>query len=326
MRLIGKSVGSDERAGSDAGPDWIDLDLAEAGAESWLVSQIEVGEDTLRLLLTEENRNRRIVVPEGLFLSLCYPSGARDEDAEDAVVCVVVLVTRERIVTLRRGRIPSLEGLWHSLRDSSEGLDSAWHVLAQLIIRLAFRVEVVLDQTAREIDQLEDRVFEDDSQPPIDELGQLRRQLILDRRHITSMARLVEETVDDRVMGPDASSADELRGAVQAMTRLERTVEFFLERANLVQDQIQSLLSERMNTATLRLGVVATVFLPLSFLTGLLGINVAGMPGSHNPLAFWVVCALLTILALGAWIVVARFHAQNVGRMRASRRRHTKSR
>ena len=324
MRVIGNSLGSDERAGSDSGPDWIDVDLAEAGAESWLVSQVKLGEDTLPLLLTEENRNRRVSAPEGLFLSLCYPSGARDEDPEDAVVRIGVLVTRERILTVHRGRILALDGLRHSLRDPEEALDSAWSVLAKLIVRIAFRVEVVLDQAAREIDQLEDRVFEEDPQPPIDELGQLRRQLILDRRHITSMARVVEETLDDRVMGPAASSADDLRDAAQAMTRLERTVEFFLERANLIQDQIQSLLSERMNTATLRLGVVATVFLPLSFLTGLLGINVAGMPGSHNPLAFWVVCALLTILALGAWIVVARFHTQNVGRVRRSRRGHTK--
>ena len=61
-----------------------------------------------------------------------------------------------------------------------------------------------------------------------------------------------------------------------------------------------------MNNATLRLGVVATVFLPLGFLTGLLGINVAGVPGSHDPEAFWMVCGLLIILALGAWIIVTR--------------------
>ena len=92
------------------------------------------------------------------------------------------------------------------------------------------------------------------------------------------------------------------------MQRQGRTISFYLERANLLQDQIQSQLSERMNNATLRLGVVATVFLPLGFLTGLLGINVAGMPGSHNPEAFWMVCGLLLILAGGAWVAVTRFY------------------
>ena len=37
------------------------------------------------------------------------------------------------------------------------------------------------------------------------------------------------------------------------------------------------------------LTIVAGIFLPLSFLTGLLGINVGGMPGADNPEAFWVV-------------------------------------
>jgi len=38
--------------------------------------------------------------------------------------------------------------------------------------------------------------------------------------------------------------------------------------------------------------IVATIFLPLGFLTGLLGINVGGMPAEDNPNAFWVVTAL----------------------------------
>jgi zinc transporter len=43
------------------------------------------------------------------------------------------------------------------------------------------------------------------------------------------------------------------------------------------------------------LSIVAAIFLPLGFLTGLLGINVGGMPGSDNPQAFWIFSALLLI-------------------------------
>jgi zinc transporter len=61
-----------------------------------------------------------------------------------------------------------------------------------------------------------------------------------------------------------------------------------------------------MNTATYRFTWVATVFLPLSFLTGLLGINVAGIPGDHDPLAFWLVCGVLSVIAATWGIVVGR--------------------
>ena len=54
------------------------------------------------------------------------------------------------------------------------------------------------------------------------------------------------------------------------------------------------------------LSVIAAVFLPLGFLTGLLGINVGGMPGADNAAAFWLVCLIASLLAavsLGAVFV-----------------------
>ena len=49
---------------------------------------------------------------------------------------------------------------------------------------------------------------------------------------------------------------------------------------------------------------MATVFLPLTFVTGLLGINVAGVPDAHDPYAFWRVCLFLIILAVLAIVVI----------------------
>jgi zinc transporter len=47
------------------------------------------------------------------------------------------------------------------------------------------------------------------------------------------------------------------------------------------------------------LTIVAGIFLPLGFLTGLMGINVGGMPGVEESSAFWIVVAVcIGILAL----------------------------
>lgn len=48
--------------------------------------------------------------------------------------------------------------------------------------------------------------------------------------------------------------------------------------------------------ATYMLTIVAGIFLPLSFITGLLGINVGGMPGMEHPLAFWIVVGICTAI------------------------------
>ena len=53
-----------------------------------------------------------------------------------------------------------------------------------------------------------------------------------------------------------------------------------------------STVSEQMNARMYVLSIVAAIFLPLGFFTGLMGINVGGMPGVEDPAAFWMVVGL----------------------------------
>ena len=66
------------------------------------------------------------------------------------------------------------------------------------------------------------------------------------------------------------------------------------ERAAVIQEELAGRLAEQMNKRMYMLSMVAAVFLPLGFLTGLLGINFGGIPGAGNPLGFeWVIGVLV---------------------------------
>ena len=56
-------------------------------------------------------------------------------------------------------------------------------------------------------------------------------------------------------------------------------------------------LGAQMNKTMYLLSIVAAIFLPLGLLTGLLGINVGGIPGTESPYAFIVVCVGLIFIA-----------------------------
>jgi len=52
---------------------------------------------------------------------------------------------------------------------------------------------------------------------------------------------------------------------------------------------------------------VAALFLPLGFLTGLLGINVGGIPGAENPYSFWIFCGILVVLlTTQVWVFLVK--------------------
>ncbi|NCC51248.1 MAG: hypothetical protein EOM20_08540 [Spartobacteria bacterium] len=54
------------------------------------------------------------------------------------------------------------------------------------------------------------------------------------------------------------------------------------------------------------LSLVAALFMPLGFLTGLLGINVAGIPGAENPYAFMLFIVFLAVVVTGQLVLFKR--------------------
>jgi len=87
----------------------------------------------------------------------------------------------------------------------------------------------------------------------------------------------------------------------EAVDRTRRTIEELdatRDRLAAVQDQIASEQVRLLGRNSFVLSVVAAVFLPLGFLTGLFGVNIAGMPGTGTPLAFWLLAGASALLGL----------------------------
>ena len=69
------------------------------------------------------------------------------------------------------------------------------------------------------------------------------------------------------------------------------------DRAAVTQEELGARMSEQMNNRMYVLSIVTMIFLPLGFLTGLLGINVGGMPGVENQYAFTTVVVIILVSA-----------------------------
>ena len=131
------------------------------------------------------------------------------------------------------------------------------------------------------------------------DLGKVRREAISLRRYLAPqrdvMARLTMEQAS--CLASDHKAL--LREISDRTTRFVEDLDAARERAGVVQDELNSLISDQMNRTMYLLTVVAAVLLPPSLITGLLGINVGGVPGTDNPLSFLIVIVLLALLAVG---------------------------
>lgn len=247
-------------------------------------------------LLAEETRPRCTVHADGILMNMRGVNlnpGAEPED----MVSVRIWATARLVVTVTRRRAAALDDLAERCLAQAAPLTPA-DMIARLALRLADRTEPVVAELNERIDDLEDEVEAAGAVPSRRVLADIRRVSIMLRRYMFPQRDALStlEIEDMPWIGqPDRSR---LREATERVTRLAEDLDAIRDRAQVVHDQIMDQRAEAMNRQMLLLSVVTAIFLPLGLITGLLGINVGGLPGAQNPFAFWVVCALL--LATGA--------------------------
>ena len=97
-----------------------------------------------------------------------------------------------------------------------------------------------------------------------------------------------------------------LRDEADRVTRYVGVLDAAREHAAVAQQELTRHLPDRMNRRVYVLSVVAAIFLPLRWLTGLLGINVGGIPLTDNLLGFGTIVALRVALT-PAQVIVFRW-------------------
>ncbi|SBN34172.1 Zinc transport protein ZntB (fragment) [Klebsiella pneumoniae] len=127
----------------------------------------------------------------------------------------------------------------------------------------------------------------------------LRRYLAPQRDIYSQLARYkLSWFVED-----DADYWNELNNR---LTRNLEELELIRERISVLQEAESRRITERMNRTMYLLGIITGFFLPMSFVTGLLGINVGGIPGADAPHGFWLACLLIGGVATFQWWVFRR--------------------
>lgn len=103
-----------------------------------------------------------------------------------------------------------------------------------------------------------------------------------------------------------ADDADYWNELYNRLTRNLEELELVRERISLIQEAEHRRITERMNRTMYLLGIITGFFLPMSFVTGLLGINVGGIPGADAPYGFVAACLLIGGLATFQWWIFRR--------------------
>lgn len=270
---------------------WLHWDRSHPQTASWLREHSDLGEFACDLLLEENTRPRLLNLPDNrllLFLrGINLNPGAEPED----MVSMRIHAQARRVISLRLRPLRATEELIAQFQ-RGEGPCNAADLVLELAYQLTARVEGVLDELADELDAEEERLDVDERYvPDHDSILHLRRRSAGLRRFLAPQRELFAQLARNGF--GDVDQWNELNNR---LTRYLEELEMVRERVGLVLESEDRRMSDKMNRTMYLLGIITGLFLPMSFLTGLLGINVGGIPGSENEHGFLLTCGLIAAL------------------------------
>ena len=166
-----------------------------------------------------------------------------------------------------------------------------------MVQRLTARVQT--EMTAlRDLTESYEAELEDDAKPPPQELIVTRRQVIRLRRYLEPQRAALNKLAAIEPPQMPKSDGLRLREHANRTTIAVEELDALRERLVNVQDEYDLVIGRKQAHHGYILSIAAGVFLPLGFLTGLFGVNVGGMPGIENPIAFALLCVSMVGLAV----------------------------
>jgi zinc transporter len=236
----------------------------------------------------------------GLLLVLRGVNTNPGSNPED-MVSVRVWLDENRVITSQRRQLLSIEDLSDSLQ-AGKGPRGPGTFLVALVERLAFRIGGFVEAIEAAVDGSEEIISAGGEPGARQELGALRRQIAQVRRFLAPQRDALDRLNRQAIGWIAESEAHELRQEADRITRLLEDLDLERERAVVLQEELLSIIVQEQNTRMYVLSVVAAIFLPLTFVTGLLGMNVGGLPGLES--AYGFVWSVVVMLVAGAGLIL----------------------
>ena len=154
---------------------------------------------------------------------------------------------------------------------------------------------VVLEQMGEDIEALEDELMESPDDSIGREIYRLKRELLYIRKSIWPVREVVSSMLRDEIDLISDNTRTFMRDVYDHTIYVIDTVENFRDMVSGLLDIYMSTMSNRMNEVMKVLTIIATIFIPLTFIAGIYGMNFESMPELAWPYGYtmvWIVMAL----------------------------------
>lgn len=282
---------------------WIDIRDPRPKDIKYLRANFRFHELVLGELIPPGHRPKVEKHDDYLFMILYYPlldKKHHDNDARE----LDIIVTKSHIITSHYETIVPLRGLFDqiSIYDKAKEeymSESTGHLLFYIIRGILESTLTNLEYVKAEVDQIEDLIFKGEERKMVFEISKTKRDIIDFKRIFAAQQSVIESLTQE---GPNYFGEElrphfeDLRGTFGI---LWNEISDHMETINALGETNESLLSTKINEVIKVLTVFSAIFLPLTFIAGVWGMNIGNLPISEGRGEFWIMITLMgTILIL----------------------------
>lgn len=280
-------------------PCWLHLNYTNRDSAQWLATTHLLPNYVRDALGGESLRPRVSRVGEGTLITLRCINGSTDE-RPDQLVAMRLYMDERLIVSTRQRQVLALDDVVNDLNEGTGPTDcGSW--LVDVCDALTDHASEFIEQLHDKIIDLEDNLL-DQQIPPRGFLALLRKQLIVMRRYMAPQRDVYARLGSERLSWMSDDNRQRMKDISDRLGRGLDEIDACIARTAVLTDEIAQVMQEAMGRRTYTMSLMAMVFLPSTFLTGLFGVNLGGIPGGGWHFGFSLFCIMLVVLIGGvAW-------------------------
>jgi len=269
-----------DKANQDGVSFWVDVEDEDFQSEVTEIGEaLDLHSLTVEDILTAESRPIVDTFPDYLYILARIPSQTWELGEMETFQLSLVL-GNNYLLTFHRRKLPSTEKLRNKMTRAPEryfgrGVDYLGYYLLDLVVDDYFPV---LDRLEDEIEQVEEEVLVEPDEQLLEEISDLRSDLIEIQRTAAPQREMAAKLA--RTETPFIADERKIyfRDIQDDLARISDLLTNYRDLIGGARDMYMTSISNRMNEIMQTLTIVATIFIPLTFIAGVYGMNFKVMP------------------------------------------------
>ena len=271
---------------------WRDIETTEPSDRRKLAKELELPDLQARVLVQDRQLSQAIEGDDWLLIQLELPEVKR---RDVALRNLTLLLGKSQIVTIHAGALDT-EITERVQTRHRESLTPS--LIASIILQYTVeQFTPILNKIDDVTDQLEDTMIRTPQRKQVQQLFMYKRQLADLRKVVLSLMNTLNGLSSGRYELFEECYELYARDSYDYAWRTHELIDTMRDLLTSALDMYLSVVSNRMNDVMKRLTLVTTIFMPISFLTGLGGMNFSQLP-FHDDTAFVIIMVLIVVMPL----------------------------